>query len=267
MAELKIAVCVKPVPDSDHYDKMSLDPVTKTLIRAGIPIEINPTDKHAMELALKLKEQNGGKITVFSMAPEDTKDKLLEVLAMGADESVILSDREFAGADTVATSYTLAEGIKKTGEFDLVITGNESSDGGTAHVCAQLGEWLEVPHLMNVIGFEYDGTKAEVKTKIESGCMKYELQLPAVIGASHELNAPRHTNVMGMLKAKSKPITVINAEELGANKDFLGLLGSPTQPGEIFMPNMDRGSEEITGEIEEIADQIVTIIKKSGIAY
>ena len=267
MAELNIAVCVKPVPDSDHYDKMKLDPVTKTLIRAGIPIEINPTDKHAVELALQLKAKNGGKITIFAMAPEDTKDRLMEVLAMGADEAVILSDREFAGADTVATSYTLAEGIKKTGTFDLVITGNESSDGGTAHVCAQLGEWLEVPHLMNVIGFELEDNKAIVKTKIENGHMEYEVELPAVIGASHELNTPRHTNVMGMLKAKKKPITIINADELGANKEYLGLIGSPTQPGEIFMPNMDRATEEIEGELDEIAEKIVTIIKKSGIAY
>lgn len=265
MSELNIAVCVKPVPDAAYYDKIMIDPVTKTLVRSGIPMVINPLDKHAIELALSLKEKVGGKVTIFAMAPESTKNVLADALAMGADEIYLISDRVFAGADTLATSYTLSEAIKTSGPHDLVITGNESADGGTAHVSSQLGEWLEIPHLMNVLDFEYYGNAACVKTKIECGLMEYHVVLPAVISVTHEINKPRLISVMGMLKAKSKPVYIVRASDLELDEAYLGLKGSPTQPGDINLPDMSRKAIILNGESDDIAEKIMAIIRKTGV--
>ena len=226
----------------------------------------NPLDKHAVEAALLLKDKFGGKVSVFSMAPEDTQDNLREILAMGADEGYLISDRAFAGADTLATSYTLACAIKKVGEFDIIFTGNESADGGTAQVSAQLGEWLQLPHLMHVCALDYDGFIAHVKTKIDYGFMEYEVKLPAVFGVTREINTPRLTGVKGILKAKGKPIYMLRLPDLtNADKNYIGLSGSPTQPGEIYLPQLARQGKAIDGSPEEIADRLIEEIRKAGI--
>ncbi|MBV1758551.1 MAG: electron transfer flavoprotein subunit beta, partial [Dethiosulfatibacter sp.] len=129
---MNIAVCVKPVPDSEYYDKITIDPKTKRVNREGIPTIINTMDKHAIEAALQLKEKHGGKVTVFTMAPDSAVENLRRVLAMGADEAFLCSDRALGGADTWATSYTLFKAMEKTGPFDLILLGNETEDGGTA---------------------------------------------------------------------------------------------------------------------------------------
>jgi electron transfer flavoprotein beta subunit len=265
MTQLRIAVCVKPVPDSQYYDRITIDPVKKTLVRTGIPTVINELDKHAMEAALTLKDRFGGTVVVFSMAPDDAKEKLYEVLAMGADEAYLISDRAFAGADTFATSYTLACAIRQVGEFHMIFTGNESQDGGTAQVSAQLGEWMNLPHLMNVSGVEYDGEKMTIQTKIENGTMKYEVKLPCVLGITHEANTPRLTNIRGVLKAKSKPIAILRVADLEVNREYIGLMGSPTQPGDIKVPQYERKTVVLDGTPEEIVEQIISIIRKSGI--
>lgn len=262
---LNIAVCVKPVPDSKFYDKISINPETKTWDRSGIPMIISILDKHALEAALSLRDKHQGKVTVFTMAPENTRDILLEALGMGADEAFLLSDRAFAGADTLATSYTLAAAIKKTGPYDLVITGNESDDGSTGHVSAQLGEWLAVPHVMNIIRFDYRDETVFLSTLLEDGTMDYAVKLPAVLGVTRKVNKPRFTSIMGMLKAKTKPLTLLRAADLEADPTKLGLCGSPTQPGDIYSPDMGRKTVEIAGSPEEIADRILQELRKAGI--
>jgi electron transfer flavoprotein beta subunit len=205
---LKIVVCIKPVPDPDYYDKVSIDPVTKRITREGIPTIINPVDKNGIEAALKLKAQYGGKVTVLTMAPPNATENLKAAMAMGADEAVLLSDRAFGGADTLATSYTLAKGIEKLGGFEIVFCGTESADGATAQVSSQLGEWLGVPHLWNVFSLENrDERTLRVKTKAENGFMEWEVKLPCLLGVSRELNKPRFISAMGIIKAKNKPIT------------------------------------------------------------
>jgi len=201
---LNIAVCMKPVPDPKYYDKIIIDPVHKTIVRSGIPTILNPVDKNALEAALQLKEKFGGKVAVISMAPPNVAENLREALAQGADEAYFLSDRAFAGADTLATSYTLAQGLKKIGvSFDLVFCGAESADGATAQVSSQLGEWLGVPHLWNVFYLEAKGEKEYyLKTKIENGYMEWEAQGPLVLDVSREINKPRYTSNMGIMKAK-----------------------------------------------------------------
>lgn len=264
---LNIAICIKPVPDPKYYDKVTIDPVSKTITRTGIPTIINPVDKNAIEAGLKLKEQFGGKVIVVSMAPPNAVDNLREALAMGADEAYLLSDRAFAGADTLATSYVLAEGIKRVGDFDLVLCGAESSDGATAQVPSQLGEWLGFPHLWNVIALEaLEEKKYYLKTKVENGYMEWEAIAPMVLGVAREISKPRFTSIMGIMKAKSKKLVTWSQADLNLNSDFIGLKGSPTQPGDIFAPNLKRKSEKVTGETEQVVNVILARLRTGGVA-
>lgn len=263
---LNIAVCVKPVPDSDYYGKIQIHPEKKTLIRQGIPTILNPADKNAIEEALKIKEQFGGKVSLFSMAPPNAVETLKEGLALGADEAYLLSDRAFAGADTLATSYTLSLGIKKAGHYDLVLLGNESADGATSQVPAQLGEWLQIPHLMNIQKIDMKTEKnMEADMKIENGYIQYEIRLPACIAVRREINRPRYISLKNILKAKTKKIQVWGTQDIKPDMDKIGLKGSPTQAGKIYIPDISRKGEEITGTVEEIAEKLIKHLRATGV--
>lgn len=264
--ELKIGVCIKPVPDPKEYDKITIDPITKTITRKGIPTIINPVDKNALEAALKIREQFGGKVTVITMAPPEAKNELTEALAMGSDEAVLLSDRAFAGADTLATSYTLAQGLKKIGSFDLILTGTESADGATSQVPAQLAEFMGLPHLWNVKEFTCENEKTiRAKIKLDNAIGEYSISLPALLAVSWEINKPRYISAMGIIKAKKKALTVFAKNDLPVDEKMLGLKGSPTQPGDIFAPSMARKGQQLTGTTEEIANQILAKLQAAGI--
>jgi len=273
-----IAVCIKPVPDPKYYDRVTIDPVKKTITRAGIPQVFNQADKHALELGISLREKHGGKVIVFSMAPPEAGEILREALAMGADSAYLLSDRAFAGADTLATSYTLYMAIKKiqsicSNYFDFVLCGCESADGATAQVSSQLGEWLEIPHLWNVFAFEktaaQEGEQEKetfiVKTKIENGHMEWRAAPPIVMGIAREINKPRFISVTGIMKAKSKPLVVWGKSDINAADSCIGLKGSPTQPGEIFSPETKRSGKLLAGNPEEIAAKIIKVLRSSGV--
>lgn len=263
---LRIVVCIKPVPDPEYYDKVSIDPVTKRITREGIPTIINPVDKNGIEAALQLKQQYGGKVTVITMAPPNATENLKEALAMGADEAVLLSDRAFGGADTLATSYTLAKGIEKLGGFDMVFCGVESADGATAQVSSQLGEWLGVPHLWNVFSLEnQDERTLRVRTKAENGSMEWEIKMPCLLGVARDLNKPRFISAMGIIKARNKPVSVWGKADLEAEEERLGLTGSPTKAGAIFTPDLKRKGEMLTGTAEEIADTIIEKLRGAGV--
>jgi electron transfer flavoprotein beta subunit len=275
-----IAVCVKPVPDPKFYDRVTIDPVKKTITREGIPTLINPADKNAIEAALQLRERYSGFVAIISMAPPDAVKILREPLAIGADEAYLLSDRAFGGADTLATSYALCQGLKKIEKargrkFDFVLCGCESADGATAQVSSQLGEWLGSPHLWNVFSFEEieeidDVSDSErtfsIKTKIENGHVRWKGRPPLVLGISRELNKPRFTSAMGIIKAKNKPLTVWGRADLDtAEDDYLGLKGSPTQPGEIFSPDLERSGKLLVGTPEEIVKGIMAVLNSNDI--
>ncbi|NLC62722.1 MAG: electron transfer flavoprotein subunit beta/FixA family protein [Thermoanaerobacterales bacterium] len=263
---LNIAVCIKPVPDPDYYDKIQIHPEKKTLIRKGIPTILNPMDKNAIEEALKIKEQYGGKVSLFSMAPPDAVGTLKEGLAMGADEAYLLSDIDFAGADTLATSYTLSLGIKKAGQYDLVLLGNESADGATSQVPSQLGEWLQIPHLMNIQKLcivNEENAVADMKT--ETGYIKYKVRLPALIAVRREINTPRYISFKNILRAKNKKITTWGVADINPDLDKIGLKGSPTQAGKIYIPDISRKGEEITGTSEEIAEKLIRHLRAVGL--
>lgn len=263
---LHIAVCIKPVPDPNYYGKITIDAKTKTINRQGIPTIINPGDKHALEAALQVKEQYGGKVTVIGMAPPEGKKEIYEALAMGADEGVLLSDRAFAGADTLATSYTIAQGLQKMGNFDLVLTGTESADGATSQVPAQLGEWLEIPHLWNVKEFAFTGEKEiNAKVKMDHGVGEYLIQLPALLAVSRDINKPRYITASGIVKARNKPLHITSKKQLELDESLIGQNGSPTWAGEVVMTSLGRKGQSLTGTPEEIVDQLLSKLRTAGV--
>ncbi|HVI42344.1 MAG TPA: electron transfer flavoprotein subunit beta/FixA family protein [Anaerovoracaceae bacterium] len=262
----KSIVCIKPVPDPKYYDRITINPVTKTITREGIPSIINPADKHALEAALQIKERYGGEVIVITMAPPNAEENLREALAMGADEAVLLSDRAFGGADTLATSYTLACGIAKLGGFDLIFTGVESADGATSQVPAQLAEQLNIPHLWNVKRLaDIDNNRIRADVQMENGYMKYEVELPALFAVTREINKPRFTTIMGVMKAKKKPLKVFGSQDIEIEAERSGLKGSPTQAGGIYAPSMGRKGRLLKESAEESAAEIIKELRKAGV--
>ena len=270
---MNILVLVKPVPDPEHERDIRIDEVSGRLVRDGVPTVIDPESRNALEAALQLAEKAGGErgsVAALAMAPEQAKDKLVEALAMGADEAYMLSDMAFGGADTYATSYTLAQAIRKIEEekdfvFDLVLAGTSSSDGGTSHVAVQTAEWLGRTHSSNVCSLDSaDGVISAVK-RSEEVMLHFEGEGPAVIGVTRDINKPRFVTAMGIIKARKKPLTIWSAEDLGIDASRIGLEGSPTRPGRMFEPEQKRAGEVIGDTPEAAAAGILQIIRKAGL--
>jgi electron transfer flavoprotein beta subunit len=166
----RVIVCLKPVPDPKAWDRLAMDPVTKTLRREGIPSVINPLDKHALEAALEVKDVHGVEVVLLAMAPASTLPVLREALALGADRAVLLSDRWFAGSDTLATARIIAAAIRRLAPFDLICCGNFTLDGSTAQVPSQIAEFLGIPNIMHVSRMELSPDRQMIVTqKIEHG--------------------------------------------------------------------------------------------------
>jgi electron transfer flavoprotein beta subunit len=262
----RIIVCIKPVPDPKHWDKVSMDPVTGTLLREGIPNIINPLDKHALEAALALKETHGAEVVLLSMAPPFAKKTLAEGLAMGADRAVLLSDRAFAGSDSLATARILAAGCKHIGGFDMVLLGNLSIDGSTAQVCSQLAELLDLPNVMHVIGLRWSEDNTLILTqKIEQGQLELKAGLPIVLSVRKELNKPRYTSFLGILAAESKEVKVLSNEDLKLPAHQIGLNGSPTKMAGMEIRRFQRAKEKLEGSPDEIVSMLIERIYKLGI--
>jgi len=266
MRPLNMIVCIKPVPDSRYWDKLSLDPKTKTLRREGIPIVISPLDTNAIEEALRIREARGGKVTVISMGPANTVEILAWAFALGVDDAVLLTDRAFAGADTLATAYSLASGIKKIGEFDLILLGNESLDGSTGQVGPQVAEFLNIPSVtsVNKIDFVNEDT-LRVRSKIEHGYMLIETRLPVALAVVKEINEPRIPSVFGALWATEKVAKQWSAGDVGVDKDRIGLGGSPTYVPDVSNIELQRRGEVLKGEPAEIARQLVEKLRADGV--
>lgn len=262
---MNIIVCLKPVPDPKEWHKLKLDPETKTLVRTGIGTVINPLDKHALEAALVLKERFGGKVIIVSMAPPDAKAVLREALAMGADEAFLVSDRAFAGSDTLGTAHVLAEGVKSAGGADIVLCGDETIDGGTAQVSAQIAEYLAIPNLMHVSGIEAESeTELKVKVDIEGGYQLIKISTPCVLSVDKKLNEPRYVTLMNILEAESKPLEVWDSETVCTTEACVGLVDSPTQMADLFLPEKKKQAEMIEGDIETQARALTDRLHRLG---
>ena len=262
----RIIVCVKPVPDPKHWDRVSMDPDTQTLKREGIPSVINPLDRHALEAALSIREAKGGEVVLLSMAPPFAESTLREGLAMGADRSVLLSDPLFAGSDTLATAHILAAGCRWIGEFDLIFLGNLSIDGSTAQVCSQLAELLDLPSVMHVIGLDWqDNDSLVITQKIEHGYVKLGTRVPVVLSVRKELNKPRYISFSGILVAEAKEIQKLSNEELRIDETLIGLAGSPTKMAGLEIRRFEREKERLEGSPEEIVQKLVDRIYRFGV--
>lgn len=248
---MNVIVCVKQVPGTNEV-KMNKE--TNTIIREGVEAIINPFDTYAVEEGARIKEETGGKATVLSMGIPSVAELLKETISVGMDEAVLLSDRAFAGSDSLATSYALSMGIKKIGDYDLIICGKQAMDGDTAQVGPGLAEKLSIPHTTYVRKIEElkDGY-IRCQRMTEDGYEVIELPLPAVITVVKEINEPRLPSLKGKMKAKKAEVTVWTADDIGADKDLCGLSGSPTQVVKTFVPVHNVDSEIIKGTPDEQA--------------
>jgi electron transfer flavoprotein beta subunit len=229
---MKIIVCIKQVPDTAE---VKLDPKTNTLIRDGVPSIINHDDKAGLETALKLRESQGGSVTVVCMGPPQADVALREALAMGADEAYLLSAREFGGSDTYATATIIAAALKNIG-FDLVITGRQAIDGDTAQVGPQIAEQLGIPQVSYVEEAKVEGKDVIVKRQFEDSAHILKVKMPCLITALAELAEPRYMNVGGIVDAYEKKVNVIGFDDLktSLNPDWIGIKGSPTNVVKSF---------------------------------
>jgi electron transfer flavoprotein beta subunit len=267
---LKIFVCVKQVPG---VSEVKLDPKTNTLVREGIESVINPNDLNAIELALNLKEKYTAEVLVLSMGPPQAEEILREGLAMGADKGYLLTDRAFAGADTLATSYTLALAIKKIlNESDpkeeyLVICGAQAVDGDTGQVPPELAEELGIPQIAYVLSVELNNNKIVAERKFRAvEIVVIETKLPALISVLNDINKPRYPSMTGILKAHDKSkIIYFDAENLNADKSKIGLNGSNTEVWKIFSPERKGNRIILKGTLEEIASQLCLNLKKDKV--
>lgn len=260
---MKMIVCIKQVPDTTD---VKIDPKTGTLIREGVPSIINPDDKHAIEEALRLKEKFGGNVTVISMGPPQADDALREALAMGVDETILLCDRAFAGADTLATSYTLATAIQKIADYDIVICGRQAIDGDTAQIGPQMAEYLGVPQVTYVRDVKIKGKKLIVERTLEDGYEKIETSLPALITVIKDLNKPRYPSVGGIVDAyREREVKIWTAKDIDADLSKIGLEGSPTQVKRTFAPEPKGEGEIISGTGEEAAKTLLQKLRDKNV--
>jgi electron transfer flavoprotein beta subunit len=265
-----VVTCVKQVPDTTQ---VKVDPNTGTLIREGVPFIINPFDTHALEESLRLKDKYGFRVAVISMGPPNTEVTLKKALALGADEAILLSDRAFGGADTLATSLVLAEAIKRLGqkeEVAMVICGRQTIDGDTAQVGPGIATRLGYPQLTLVDRIEnvdLQAKKARVRRRLEGRHEIVESPLPAMIAVLREINHPRYPTVPMRLMAEEAPVTLWNNKVMGLRDETIGLKGSATQVRRIFSPQRARG--EILGNgannPREAANLLVDKLIEKGI--
>ena len=249
---MNIVVCLKQVPDTTA---VKIDPKTGTLIRDGVPSIINPEDKHALEVALTLKDNVGGKVTVVSMGPPQAQNALREALCMGADEAILITDRAFAGADTLATSKTLAGAIRRL-EYDVVFAGRQAIDGDTAQVGPEIAEHLNIPQVTYVQGVKVEDDGLLVNRALEDGYELIKVNGPVLLTAIKELNEPRYMNVRYIFDTANTEIKIWSAADLEVNKEELGLKGSPTKVKKS-MTKEAKGAGELINEVPNEAVKYV----------
>ena len=248
---MKIIVFVKQVP---NVDEVSFDPKTGNLKREGVESILNPPDAHAIEAALQLRERYGGFITVISMGPQQAGSVLKRALAMGCDESVLLSDRAFAGADTLATAYTLAEAAKKVGKFDIILCGSHAIDAETAQTGPAIAEFLDIHDVTCAVSAEVEDGWAICTRKLQKGKETVKVRLPALLTVCPEMNSPRYPKPIDIMRAGRKKQLVWDAVSLGCDLQRIGMTGSPSANRDLFAPTMEqRETRSLNGSAAEIA--------------
>ena len=257
---MRIFVCIKQVPDISEMAVMETDPETGTIKREGIPAIVNPFDEYALEEAVRWKENLGGEVIAITMGPPQAEEALVKCLSMGADQAVLLSDRAFAGADTLATSYVLAGAINKLGDFDLIICGQQAIDGDTAQVGPMLAENLHIPQITYVSGLEVEKKHVVGMREVEEGQERVRCKMPVLITVVKGINEPRVPTYSDLSEAMDKEIPAWTAQDLGLDEKRLGLNGSPTAVTKVWSPEARSGGQEITGDPAEVAVFLADIL-------
>jgi electron transfer flavoprotein beta subunit len=255
---MRSIVCMKVVPKTED---VRFDSQSKTLDRTGAENEINQPDKNALEMALELKERHGGDVVLLAMGPPFFEPYLRLGIAMGADNAVLLSDRAFAGADTYPTSYAIASAIKKIGNFDLVLCGEESSDASTGQVPPGIAEWLDIPQATYVSQLRIEGNVVRAKRTVKGGYEVLEAPLPLLASVELGCNSPRFPDFRRKRWAEREfKITVWTAADLGVDPEGIGSKGSHTIVADLVeLPRPARRKQRVAGSLE---DEVVLIVEK-----
>ncbi len=251
---MHVIVCIKQVPNTTD---VRIDPETNTLIREGVESIINPFDENAIEAALQLKDSLGAKVTVITMGPPQAESALRDALAMGADDVYLVSDRALAGSDTWATSYALAQAIRKIGPADLILCGKQAIDGDTAQVGPGIAEFLDLPIVTYIRKLEVVDGKVRVERVFEDGFEVIETPIPVVLTVLKEMNVPRLPSLKGRMRAKRAEIKTLSAADIEADPALIGLKGSPTRVIKIFSPPRKSGGMKLDGTSPMDAARIV----------
>jgi electron transfer flavoprotein beta subunit len=261
--KMNIIVCIKQVPNTTN---VQIDAETGRLKREGVESIINPFDEYAVEEGVRLKEKTGGKVTVVTMGPPQAEVILREAISKGADEGVLISDRAFGGADTLATSYALSSAIKYLGDYDVIICGKQATDGDTAQVGPGIAEMLGIPHIAYVKKVEdINASSIKAERMMEDGYDLIESPQPVLLTVVKEINTPRVASLKGKMAAKKAVIKILDAAAVGADVKRTGLNGSPTQVMKIFTPPQRQGGQKFVGEPRQIAGELVAKLQENGI--
>jgi electron transfer flavoprotein beta subunit len=266
-ALLKIVVPIKQVPESSN---VKMDPETGTVIRTGVETVVNPLDLYALEAALQMKEKYGGTVTVISMGPPQAMRVLKEAVAMGCDDAILVSDRKFSGADTHATSYTLAQAIRKTGAVDLIVTGERATDGDTAQVGPGIAAWLDMPvatYVSKIDGIKDGGIQLE--RLVEEGYQMLSVPMPCLVSVVKAIATPRLPTMKGKIRSMELDIPVYGVDNFELDDKYLGLKGSPTKVVKIETPKLTRTGKTmtVTDEISLSAavGELLSLLDKKGV--
>jgi len=255
---MKTIVCIKQVPSTNE---VRLDPVTSTIIRDGRLSVTNPYDTFSIELAIQIKEKLGGEVIGLSMGIPETERLLRDAMSRGVDRSILLSDRAFAGADTLATAYTLSLGVKTIGAYNLILCGKMAIDGDTGQIGPELAEYLKIPHVTDVKEvLEVNEERVICKKITDKGHQILEVKLPALLTLLKDINLPRLPSILGIRQSLDAPFVLKRAEEVRADTSKIGLIGSPTQVLKTYVPKNSSEAIELKGSQTKVVNAIKDII-------
>ena len=259
---LKIVVCIKQVPDTLNA---VFDPKTGAIDRSGTENIMNPDDLHAIEMALSIKDKYGARITALTMGPLPASDVLAEAYALGVDECVLVSDRRFAGSDTLVTARILSRVLSIRGGFDIVITGVEAIDGNTSHVGFQLSEFLRIPLVAQIHEFQLENGRALIERQYGHEYQKIRVPLPLLLAVGKKINRVRIPRLSDIRCCADKPIVTVTMEDIGGSPEDYGSAGSPTVVLQTEIFSHKRGREILEGGLNDTVDTLIHKLKKHDI--
>ncbi|MBN1578066.1 MAG: electron transfer flavoprotein subunit beta/FixA family protein [Chitinispirillaceae bacterium] len=261
-----IIACVKQVPDTSD---VKVDSATGTLVREGVPAVMNPFDQFALEEGVRLRDAagEGAEIVALSMGPPQARSALMKALALGADRAILLTDRAFAGADTWATSYTLARAVGALGKIDLIMCGLQAVDGDTAQTGPEMAQHLRLPQVTYAERVTLDGKTLTVKRQTDTGYEIVEVRMPALLTCTPPADfVPSTPPFSAIIKAKKKPYEEWGAEKINTDADKLGLKGSPTQVKRVFSPPKRGQGVMLEGNsAAAVAGELFQVLAKGGV--